>query len=138
MTGLLDSAKDFKARYMSEIRGKIDFLVKIIKKSRFLSKSRKNTKSINDLKKLNRAHDQELWFFHAFADFQIGHHLNWWIDERPQSIFFFINRERVKIHYITKKAKLYNCSVILMLGWGKVFRVILNYALFFNLSSSIF
>ena len=48
---ILYSAKGFKARYKSEILGKIscDLLVKMIKKSQFCQKVKKNSISKDDL-----------------------------------------------------------------------------------------
>ena len=71
--GFLYSAKGFKARYKSEIFGKItfDLLVKMIKKSQFLPKSQENAISKNDLQKSNSALSQRLCVFYVFAKIQI-------------------------------------------------------------------
>ena len=69
--------------------------------------------------------------FMFLRNFRLEITLDWWILERPQSCFFK-NRERVKTHYITKKTKLKNCLVILMLGCFSGWFWIMLYFLIFH------
>ena len=103
--GFLDSAKDFKERYKSEIIGKItnDFFVKMIKKSQFLSKKLKKMQppTMNFRSQIEPSiKNYECFMF--LRNFRSEITLDWCILERPQSFFSFKNREIVKLHSIIR------------------------------------
>ena len=63
------------------------------KSPNFYWKTQKNATSKNDLKKSNRALNQELWVFYVFAIFQIGNH-NGLMDSWKTLIIFFFQKPR--------------------------------------------